>query len=360
MEFKIGQKHGLNPFEAYTGGAAGLSFAMRHVPMMLDICADIEKICPDAWLILDNNPLAKMLAAIQKYANVKFIGYCNGHELMGTALEQFMDMTDRHESLKDADPIAREFMVPSGSLDITLAGINHIQWATRIRDSKTGEDLYPKVMEKIRSTKIEDFPAGYRFSFEIAKDFGLIPSPADNHAGDYIWCVDETIANNAGLAPFPVSLWFGGKDAAGWSEVADKVSDKSSALRYVKERRTGWMNLLIAHHMLGEGNKYFPAINIQNNGAIPNLSDDIIVEVPGVIGPDQISAVKQGPLPDPIAAICELNGRITNIVADAAAQGSKELALQALLLDPFVHSVTRAKALLEDILEHNKKYDTRF
>ncbi|MBT7122620.1 MAG: hypothetical protein HN948_06365, partial [Clostridia bacterium] len=133
-----------------------------------------------------------------------------------------------------------------------------------------------------------------------------------------------------------------------------------SALRYVNERRTGWMNLLIAHHMLSDGPKYFPAINIQNNGAISNLSDDIIVEVPAIIGPDFVSAVQVGPLPEPIAAICELHGRINNIVADAAATGSKDIALQALMLDPFIHSVTKAKALLEDILQHNKKYDTRF
>ncbi len=72
-----------------------------------------------------------------------------------------------------------------------------------------------------------------------------------------------------------------------------------------------------------------------------NLSDDLVVEVPALIGGDQIEPVNVGPLPDAIAAMCEFWGRLTNIIADGAAEGSKE-------------------KLLDEMLEYNKKYDTRF
>jgi len=71
---------------------------------MLDIAADMEKLCPNAWLILDNNPLSRILAALQRHAKVKWIGYCNGHELIQMALEQLLGM-DQRGRLRDAGPI---------------------------------------------------------------------------------------------------------------------------------------------------------------------------------------------------------------------------------------------------------------
>ena len=90
------------------------------------------------------------------------------------------------------------------------------------------------------------------------------------------------------------------------------------------------------------------------------LEDDIVVEVPALIGPDGFKASAVGPLPEQVAPICALHGKITNIAADAAATGSKELALEALLLDPYVHNPKRARAYLEDILSYSMKYETRF
>ncbi len=104
----------------------------------------------------------------------------------------------------------------------------------------------------------------------------------------------------------------------------------------------------------------FPAIDVVNDGAISNISREVIVEVPGVIAPDAVYPMRVGALPEQVAPICDLNGRIMNLIADAAAAGSKEKALQALLLDPFVHDLTKAKAMLDDILSYNARYETRF
>jgi len=203
-------------------------------------------------------------------------------------------------------------------------------------------------------------PEGYKFSAEVCRLFGYFPSPADNHVADYIWCVEKDIYKDLSLAPYPVDQWFGGRDADAWGKIADSIKNKEEAEKYVNQRRVGWMNLTITRYMLSGTQKYFPALNMLNNGAISNLDDDIVVEVPSVVGPDGFKALTVGPLPDQIAPICALHGKITNIAADAAATGSKELALKALLLDPYVHNLKRAQAYLEDILAYCKKYDTRF
>jgi len=357
-EFEIANKHGIYPLEAYTAGAPGLGMSMRHVPVMIDICKDIEEICPNAWLILDNNPLAKIMAAILRHTKVKCIGYCNGHELVQMALEQILNMDEREPSERAADPIEREFMVPAGNVDITLAGINHCQWLLDIRDTKTGEDLYPLVKENLKD--INKVPTGYKFSAEVCKLFGYFPSPADNHVADYIWAVDRNIFKDFDLAPYPVDKWFGGRNAEAWKKIADGINTHEAARDFVSKRRVGWLNLQIARFMMSGEKKYFPAINLLNTGAITNLDSDIIVEVPAIIGPNGAKAIMIGDLPEQLVPICALHGRITNIVADATVLGSKELALQALLLDPFVPNLQIAKGLLDDMLEYNKDYYTRF
>lgn len=357
-EFEIANKHGIYPLEAYTAGAPGLGMSMRHVPVMIDICKDIEEICPNAWLILDNNPLAKIMAAILRHTKVKCIGYCNGHELVQMALEQILNMDEREPSERAADPVEREFMVPAGNVDITLAGINHCQWLLDIRDTKTGEDLYPLVKESLKD--INKVPTGYKFSAEVCKLFGYFPSPADNHVADYIWAVDRNIFKDFDLAPYPVDKWFGGRDAEAWKKIADGINTHEAARDFVSKRRVGWLNLQIARFMMSGEKKYFPAINLLNTGAITNLDSDIIVEVPAIIGPNGVKAIMIGALPEQLVPICALHGKITNIVADATVLGSKELALQALLLDPFVPNLQTAKGLLDDMLEYNKDYYTRF
>lgn len=357
-EFEIANKHGIYPLEAYTVGAPGLGMSMRHVPVMIDICKDIEEICPEAWLILDNNPLSKIMAAILRHTKVKCIGYCNGHELVQMALEQILNMDERGPSERAADPIEREFMVPAGNIDITLAGINHCQWLLDIRDTKTGKDLYPKVRENIKNS--DNIPTGYKFSAEVCKLLGYFPSPADNHVADYIWCVDRTIFKDYDLAPYPVDQWIGGRDADAWKKITDNIDSVDTAKEFVSKRRTGWLNVQIARFMMGGEQKYFPALNLLNNGAITNLDQDIIVEVPAIVGPNGAKATIVGDLPEQLVPICALNGKITNIVADATVLGSKELALKALILDPSVPNLKVAKEILEDILEYNKNYYTRF
>jgi len=359
-ELEICQKNGLNPYEFHTTGPAGLSMAMRHVPLALDIAKDMEELCPDAWLVLDNNPLSRIQAGVLRHSNTKVVGYCYGHELVQMALEQILDMTDRDESTKQADPVEREFMCPADNITVRQAGVNHMMWLLDVRDAATGEDLYPKLKSILDVADLSDIPAGYRYCTEVYRMFDLFATPADSHVADYCWSVDKGNEERCGLYPFPVASWFGGRDKDAWAEIAQKVSDKESAEAFIKQRRTGWMSTQISRYMFSGEPKYFPALNMVNAGTIENLSSDIIVETSGVIGPDYVAHNKVGSLPPAAAIICELNGRIALLAADACATGDKHLALQSLLVDPFIHSETVARNILEDILEENKQYETRF
>lgn len=356
----ICQRHGLNPYEFHTSSASSLSMGMRHIPLVLDICADMQELCPDAWLVLDNNPLAKILAAVYRHTNTKVFGYCNGHELAQVAIEQILDLDNQSSETINTSVIDREFMTQKNSISIHEMGINHLGWVMTIRDSTTGEDLYPKFRNICKTVPIETIPAGFRFSAEMCNNLGYFPIPGDTHISDYIWCIDDTIAKRCAVEVFDAMAWFGGRDANAWENISARVKDKESAREFVNERRSGWMSVQISRIMFGGKYEYFPAINILNNGCISNLSDDIVVEVPGVLGPDSCRGLNMGELPKEVLAFCQLHGLQGNLIADAAALGDKRLAMQALLMDPFVASITRAGPLLDDIIQSNSVYDIRF
>jgi len=358
-ERAICQKHGLNPYEFHTSGISSLSMGSRHIPLVLDICADMEELCPDAWLILDNNPLSKILAAVLRHTKTKCFGYCNGHELVQMGVEQILGKAAEDKQDTEASTIAREYMVPGGSINIQAIGVNHLTWLTDIRDTATGEDLYPEFRRVCAATPIDKIPLGYRYSAEMLKRTGYFPAPGDTHIADYLWCTDKEMDEKCTLLPFDVDGWFGGRDADAWSAIAADLQDRDSIIRFINQRRTGWQSTQIARIMLGGRYEYFPAINIMNNGCISNMSDDAVVELPGVLGPDCVKGLCMGPLPEQVVAFCQLHATQANLIADAAALGDKSLALQSMLIDPFINSVAKAEVLLEDVIAANRKYGSR-
>jgi len=354
------KRHGLNPYEFHTSSIGSLSMGIRHIPPHMDICKDIEELCPDAWFIIKSNPLTKILAAIFRHTKVKCVGYCYGHELIQVAVEQILALDEQSNETLEVEAFEREFMIAGDTVSVLAMGVNHMGWVMTMRDTATGEDLYPAFREKCLRIPVEKIPLGYRYSVELMNRLGYIPLPADVHVADYIWNADETIAKRTNLTPFNPFESFGGRGADSWGEMAEELCDRESIEAFIKLRKNGWQSVKLACIMLGGKYEYFPAVNIMNNGCISNMSDDVVVEVPGVVGPDYVGGLSMGKLPEELQPYCELHGIQSNLIADAAAFGDKSKALKAMLMDPFLASVTRADAMVDEVIEINRQYDTRF
>jgi alpha-galactosidase len=95
---------------------------------------------------------------------------------------------------------------------------------------------------------------------------------------------------------------------------------------------------------------------VLNRGTIPNLPGELAVEVPVVADAAGIHPVSLGPLPDPIAKLMSMQANVQQLAVEAAVHASKELALQALLIDPVVNSTTAAVGLLDELWEANKPH----
>jgi alpha-galactosidase len=107
-------------------------------------------------------------------------------------------------------------------------------------------------------------------------------------------------------------------------------------------------------------NYYDEAANIANQGAIANLPDETVVEVPALVNGLGVNGVHVGALPEPIAELLRREAALVEMVVDTAVTGDRNLALQTLLLDPMINDIGRARAILNDYLATFADYLPQF
>jgi alpha-galactosidase len=116
----------------------------------------------------------------------------------------------------------------------------------------------------------------------------------------------------------------------------------------------------IAAALMGDRDIVELAVNMPNNGKIPNLPMTAVVEVPAVVGADRITGLGVGPLPPAIAAVLTARADQQELTVQAAVSGDREVAVQALTLDPLVGDAGTAAAILDDAVHAHAPYLDRF
>ena len=118
--------------------------------------------------------------------------------------------------------------------------------------------------------------------------------------------------------------------------------------------------LEIIENIAGAGNHYHLAVNLPNQGQIANLPKGAIVETPGGVSGAGVQGVAMGSLPEGIAELCRRELSYSSLLVDACYHGDQDLALQALLFDPMVNDIDRARAILSDFLSEFAEYLPQF
>ena len=329
LDFQIPKKYGIRHTLGENGGPGGLFFTLRTLPLIFDFIHNMEELCPHAIFINFSNPESRIILAIGKYSSIRCIGLCHGI---------FMAQND----------IARMLGLSREKVDVWGAGLNHFQWLLEIKNRETGEDLYPVLREKEETYNPDFMPLTRR----LFRAFGKYPSCSDDHIGEYL-----------------AFGWEGGEE--GYDFEADERHRQE--LKIIIEAVLAGKNQLPQEWMETSGERGVAVITgilhnqkktiesgvIYNLGAIPNLPDDLAVEVPVVVDRAGVHPVSLGPLPDGIAKMLLMQASVQQLSVEAAMQGSKELALQALLIDPVVNSAVAAEKILDELWEINKPYIRR-
>ena len=327
QDFEVPKKYGIRHTLGENGGPGGLFFTLRTMPLIFDIVRDVEDLCPDALFINLSNPESRIVLGLSKYSRVKVMGLCHGLFLARWFICQILGMAE-------------------SEVELWGAGLNHFQWVMHLRERQSGRDLYSLLREK---EKAHD-PAFTPLIRKLFRTFGLWPSCSDDHTGEFLaygWEAGEHGFNYA-------------EDDRGrgiLKGLMDGVIDGSQPIP------DDWLTpswgeraVAVIAGILHNQKRFIESGIVINRGVIPNLPPEIAVEVPMLADAAGIHPISLGPLPDPIAKMLMAQAGVQQLAVEAAVHASKELALQALLIDPVINSATAASQILDELWDLNRPY----
>jgi alpha-galactosidase/6-phospho-beta-glucosidase family protein len=327
--------------------------ALRHVPELVAIAEDVADLAPEAQLVNYSNPLTANVRGITSQTPVRAVGLCHG---------------TMHTLAKLADDLG----VPRNEVHAVFAGLNHLCWLLDLRHG--GEDLYPRLREAVlRAAGGRDAPSTSEEGIHLAvsadlyRTFGRYPAPGDRHVAEFFgWYLRGKDGTPADETDLPWGLQGGRDDTMFYigekSDLWERLhaqADGSAPLPQGENQEAERL-VAIAEAIVTGRDHVELAVNVPNEGKIPNLPATAVVEVPAVVGAAGITGLGVGPLPDGIAAVLTARAQQQEVTVQAALTGSRALAIQALVLDPLVPGPAVAAAILDDAVDAHGPVLSRF
>ena len=358
QDWEIPLRHGIRQPYAENSGPGGFAHTCRNAPEMLAIARDMEELCPQAWMLNFTNPLSRLGMVIERYSSIRCVGLCHqylwAYAIVAAVLADDFgievpngDSFHVHTDAPNVPAILKMIQAGHQRVNLLSAGINHFAWLYSITDRQTGEDLYPRFREKYLHNFRKDFEPMTRELFEI---FGLCPTAGDTHMVEYLAWTHDPISKPWEKYDLKLQSWTGNierrRTVRARAERMAAGEESIEPLLHVHSE--GAVEIIEA--MQADANAYMPALNIPNHGALPGLPDWAIVEVPAIVNRHGIHGVHMPALPRALTEICRREAELASVVIDAAVSGNRNLALQALLLDPMMNDIERAKAILDDFV----------
>ncbi|MBI5032453.1 MAG: alpha-glucosidase/alpha-galactosidase [Chloroflexi bacterium] len=343
LDWQIPFKYGIKHVLGENGGPGGLSHALRTIDLVLGIARAVERLAPNAYLINFTNPLARVMLAVTRYTRLKAIGLCHqvnkGYYIVG----HILGMTPYLDAHFPPPALAKSL---KEKIDLHTAGLNHFTWIQSMHDRATGHDLYPAFRARLR-----DFdPAFEPLSRQLHDAFGLYPAVGDGHIGEYFSYAHET----SDLKGYDFDQYAAGGVAL--DARVDRATNDPKTLDEFLQWESAERAASIIAGILNDWHSYEVTVNVVNNGALPGLPAWTVVEVPGIVNATGVTPLRVAPLPASITALLNHQAAIQDRVVEAAVQGDRNAALQALLLDPLIASYSVAEQLLDELLTVHEKY----
>lgn len=326
IDFEIPSKYGLRQTIADTLGIGGIMRGLRTIPVFLDICKDMQELCPDVTFLQYVNPMAMNTWAINRASKIKTVGLC--HSVQGTA-----------------EALAQDIGVPFEEINYLCAGINHM--AFYLKFEHNGQSLYPQIRkameEKAYGRRYRDLADHVRY--EIFRRTGYFVTESSEHFSEYVpWFIKRDRPDLLEEFEIPLDEYITRCELqiADWEKTKNAL--ESGKLDEVKHERSHEYGSLIIHS-LETGIPRVVYGNVSNHGLIDNLPQDCCVEVPILVDKSGLQPTKIGALPVHLAAIQQTNINVQALVVEAALTGKREHIYHAAMLDPH----TAAELSLEQI-----------
>jgi alpha-galactosidase len=341
----IPKKFGVDMNVGDTRSVAGVFRALRTIPVMVDICRDVERYCPDAVFLNYTNPMAMLCRAMQSQTKAHVTGLC--HSVQGTAAM-----------------LAEWIGAKPDEVDYTCAGINHQAWYLDFRWKN--RDAYPLIRKAIlKNPKIRN---AEQVRNEMFLHLDYYVTESSGHNSEYSWWFRKR--------PDLIKKYC--LRGTNWNP-----GHHAYILKEYQRRKTTWRAAIkkwLADPKplnLQRGHEYASAIvnawlggetfqfngNVPNTGLIPNLPADCCVEVPVFTTRHTLHPVHVGPLPPQLAALNQASVAVEEMAVRAALTGDPRLVFQALLYDPLcaaVLSMQEIKDMTNAMLAKNRAHLPQF
>ena len=334
IDFEIPKKYGLRQTIADTLGIGGIMRGLRTIPVFLDICKDMEALCPDVMFLQYVNPMAMNTWAINRASKIKTVGLC--HSVQGTA-----------------EALAYDIGVPFEEINYICAGINHM--AFYLKFERNGEDLYPQIRKALEA---QSYGRRYRgladhVRYEVFRRTGYFVTESSEHFSEYVpWFIKPNRSDLIEQYEIPLDEYIRRCEdqLAEWE--SERAALERGELDEEYERSPEYGSLII--HSMETGIPRVVYGNVANHGLIDNLPQGCCVEVPCLVDKSGLQPTKIGRMPPHLAALQQTNINVQSLVVEAALTGKREHIYHAAMLDPHTAaelSLEQIWSLVDDLIE---------
>ncbi|YBV94336.1 alpha-glucosidase/alpha-galactosidase (plasmid) [Phyllobacteriaceae bacterium JZ32] len=335
-DFEVPKRYGLRQTIADTLGIGGIFRGLRTIPVLEEICRDMEDVCPNALLMQYVNPMAINCWAIKEIApSIRTVGLCHSVQHTAGHLAECLG-----ENIADINYVS--------------AGINHVafflKYEKQLADGSR-EDLYPRLKALAAEGRV---PEGDRVRFDVLKRLGYFVTESSEHFSEYTsWYIKDgrndlidslNIALDEYIRRCEVQI-------AEWHALRrDLEGDKPIEVCRSNEYAAGIIHAAVT----GESALVYG--NVPNNGLIDNLSDACVVEVPCHVDRNGIQPIRIGRIPSQLAAVMNLSISVQGLTVEAALTKKRDYIYQAALLDPHTSaelSPDQIWKLVDDLIDEH-------
>ncbi len=338
-DIEIPLKYGVDQCVGDTLCAGGIMYGQRNVAAILDFCRDIREVSKKGALFLNYaNPNAMNTWAANHFGKVNTIGLCHGvmggHHQIAEVIKLLVN--DKKK------PGERGYVaVTAKDVDIICAGINHQTWYVRVQYK--GKDWTGRLLEGFERHPV--YSETEKVRIDMLRRFGYFSTESNGHLSEYVpWYRKRLKEIGKWIS---LSSWINGetggylrvcREGRQWFNTEFPKWLKAKDRPITAENRGHEHGSYIIEG-LETGRVYRGHFNVVNNGAITNLPDDSIVELPGYVDRNGVNIPKVGPLPLGCAAVCNVSISVQRLAVEAAVHGDVALLKQAMMLDPLTGAV---------------------
>ena len=342
-DVEIPKQFGVDTNIGDTRSVSGMFRALRNIPLMLDICRDIEELCPHAVFLNYTNPMSMLCKAMQANTKVCVTGLC--HSVQGTAAQ-----------------LAQWIGADESEITYLCAGVNHQAFFLEFK--RNGVDAYPQIFEAVKKKEIYESDI---VRCEMLKHLDYFPTESSGHNSEYnAWfrkrpdLIEKYCTHGTGWNPGEYAYILGEyrKRESTWKGEMDKWFTEPLELKRGFEYAAYIFNAIFGDNEMFKFNG-----NVRNFGLIDNLPAGCCVEVPVLASKRGLEPIAVGKMPPQLALLSGTSAQIEEMVVEASLTGDKEMVYQAVCYDPLtaaVCSLREIRDMVNEMFEQNADWLPQF